>query len=72
MEVLSQWIVHLINFCNVYTLTYQKTLLHTLFYLILKSSKSFNVSLNRFYFLIPASNENNLNCSNREVKYKIL
>ena len=44
--VLSQCIVYWIHFHNIHTFTYQKTLLHTLFYLFLKSSKAFSVSLN--------------------------
>ena len=43
--ILSQCIEYRINFQNIYTLTYQKTLLQTLFCLILKSSKVYNVSL---------------------------
>ena len=43
--VLSQCIVYWIHFQNIHTFTYQKTLLHTLFYLFLKSSKAFSVSL---------------------------
>ena len=43
--VLSQCLVYWINFQNMYTFTYQKTLLHTLFYLFIKSSRVFSVSL---------------------------
>ena len=43
--VLSQCILHWIHSQNIRTLTYQKTLLHKLFYLFLKSSKVFSVSL---------------------------
>ena len=43
--VLPQCIVYWINFQNIYTCTYQKTLLRTLFCLFLKSSKAFSVSL---------------------------
>ena len=42
---LSQCIVYWINFQNIYTYTNQKTLLHTLFCLFLKSLKAFSVSL---------------------------
>ena len=37
------WVLHKIQ--NIYTFTYQKTLLHTFFRLFLKSSKAFSVSL---------------------------
>ena len=47
--VLSQCIVYWINFQNIYTFTYQKSLLHTLFCFFLKSSKAFSVSL-KFYY----------------------
>ena len=43
--VLSQCIVYWIYFWNIHTFTYQKTLLHTLFRLFLKSAKAFSVSL---------------------------
>ena len=43
--VLSQCIVYWIYFQNIHTFTYQKTLLHTLFSLFLKSSKTYSVSL---------------------------
>ena len=43
--VLSQGIVHWIDFQNIHTFTYQKTLLYTLFYLFLKSLKALSVSL---------------------------
>ena len=43
--VLSQCMVYWINFQNIYTFTYQKTLLHTFCGLVLKSSKAFSVSL---------------------------
>ena len=39
--ILSHWI----NFQNIYTFKYQKTLLHTLFYFLLKSSKTSSLSL---------------------------
>ena len=39
---LSQCILYWIHFQNIHTFTYQKTLLHTLFYLFLKSSKAFS------------------------------
>ena len=42
---LSQCIVYWIHFQNIHTFTYQKILLHTLFCLFLKLSKSFSVSL---------------------------
>ena len=42
--VLSQCIVYWIHFQKIHTFTYQKTLLHTLFCLYLKSSKAFSVS----------------------------
>ena len=48
--VLSQCILYWIHFQNTHTFTYQKTLLHALFCLFLKSSKAFNVSTkNRFH-----------------------
>ena len=43
--VLSQCIVYWINFQNICTFTYQKTLLHTFIFLFLKSSKAFSVIL---------------------------
>ena len=43
--VSAQYIVYRINFQNKYTSTYHKTLLQTLFYLFLKSSKAFRLSL---------------------------
>ena len=43
--VLLQCIVYWIHFQNIHTFTYQKTLLHTLFRLFLKSSKAVCVSL---------------------------
>ena len=43
--VLSQCKVYWINFHNIHIFTYQKTLLHTLFCLFLKSSKAFSISL---------------------------
>ena len=43
--VLSQFIVYWIHFQNKYTFTYQKTILHKLFCLFLKSSKAFRGSL---------------------------
>ena len=43
--VLAQYIVYRINFQNKHTSTYHKTLLQTLFYLFLKSSKAFRLSL---------------------------
>ena len=45
--VLSQCIVYWIHFQNIHTFTYQKALLHTLFYLFLKSLKTVSVPLNR-------------------------
>ena len=45
ITVLSQCIVYRVHFQNIHTFTYQKTLLHTLFCLFLKSLKAFNVSL---------------------------
>ena len=47
--VLSQYIVHWVHFQNTHTFTYQKTLLHILFCLFLKSSKAFSVSLMEFF-----------------------
>ena len=44
--VLSQCIMYWVNFQNICTFTFQKTLLHTLFCLFLKSSKAFSVSIN--------------------------
>ena len=41
----KECIVYWIHFQNIHTFTYQKTLLHTLFYLFLKSSKALSVSL---------------------------
>ena len=46
--VLSQCIVFWIHFQNIYSFTYQKSLLHTLSCLFLKSLKAFSVSLSRF------------------------
>ena len=46
--VLSQCKVYSKHFQNIHTLTYQKTLLHTLFCLFLKSLKPFSVSLKAF------------------------
>ena len=43
--VLSQFIVYWIHFQNKYTFAYQKTILHKLFCLFLKSSKAFRGSL---------------------------
>ena len=43
--VLSQCIVYWIHFENIHTFTYQKTLLHLIFCLFLKSLKAFSVSL---------------------------
>ena len=43
--VLSQCILYGIHFQNMHPFTNQKTLLHTLCYLFLKSSKAFSVSL---------------------------
>ena len=43
--VLSQCIVYWIHFENIHTFTYKKTLLHTLFCLVLNSSKVFSGSL---------------------------
>ena len=45
--VLSQCIVYWIHFQTIHTFRYQKALLHTLFYLFLKSLKTFSVSLKR-------------------------
>ena len=53
--VLSQCIVYSINFQNIYIFTYQKTLLHTLLLLVLKSSKAFSVSLIRLFLSITDS-----------------
>ena len=39
------------HFQNIHTCTCQKTLLHTLFYLFLRSSKDFSVSLKRINFV---------------------
>ena len=55
--ILSQCIVYWIQFQNIRTFTYQKTLLHTLFCLFLKLSKAFSVSLNQLFYLSSA-NEN--------------
>ena len=43
--VISHSMGYCINFQNIHSFTYQKTLLHTLFCLFLKSSKAFSVSL---------------------------
>ena len=43
--VLPQCTVYWIQFQNIHTFTYQKTLIHTLFDLFLKSLKAFSVSL---------------------------
>ena len=45
--VLSQYIVYWIHLQSIHIFTYQKTLLHTLFCLLLKSPKAFSVSLIR-------------------------
>ena len=45
--ILSQCIEYSINFHNIYTFTYQKTLLHTLFCLFLKPSEAFSGSLSQ-------------------------
>ena len=37
---------------HIYTFTYQKTILHVFFYLFLKSSKAFNMSLNNIWLLL--------------------
>ena len=50
---LSQCIVYWIQFPNLHTFTYQKTLLHIHFRLFLKSSKVFSVSLIHCGFLLP-------------------
>ena len=57
--VLSQCIVYWIHFQNIHTFTYQKSLLHTLFCLFLKSSKAFSVSLNekKNYLNVPLFKE---------------
>ena len=47
--VLSQCMVYWIHFQNISTFTYQKTLLHALFCLFLKSSKPFSASLMEFF-----------------------
>ena len=47
--ILFQCIMHWIHFQNTDTITYQKTLFHTLFCLFLKSSKTFSVSLIKSY-----------------------
>ena len=44
-------LVHGIDFQSIHTFTYQKTLLHILFCLFLKSSKAFSVSFNMKQFL---------------------
>ena len=44
----SQCIVYWIHLQNIHTCTHQKTLLHILLWLFLRSSKAFSVSLNRF------------------------
>ena len=49
ISLLSQCIVYWINLQKIHTSTYQKTLLHTLFYLFLKSSKAFSASLAETY-----------------------
>ena len=50
--VLSQCTVYWIHFQNIHTFTYQKTLLHRLFLLVLKSSKALSVSLRRKMLVI--------------------
>ena len=50
--VLSQCILYWIRFQNIYTLIYQKTLLHTLFCLFWKSRKAFSVSLSKVGVLL--------------------
>ena len=46
--VLPQCIVYWIHFQNIHTFTNQKTLLHTLFCMFLKSSKAFSISLRQW------------------------
>ena len=53
---LSQCVVYWIQFPNLHTFTYKKTLLRIHFWLLLKSSKVFSVSLIHCGFLLP------LNC----------
>ena len=51
-SVLSKWIVYWINFQNIYTFTYQKTLLHTLLLLVFKIIESLQFILKgkKYYF----------------------
>ena len=44
---LSQCIVYWMNFRNIHTSTYQKTFLHKLFWLFLKSPKAFGASFSK-------------------------
>ena len=55
--VLSQCIVYWIHFQNIHTFTYQKTLLHTLFCLSLKSWKAFSLFLILIWSLITLKNQ---------------
>ena len=48
---LSQCVVYWINFQNIYTLAYQKTLLHTLLMIVFKIVKSFQCILKRSIFV---------------------
>ena len=50
--VLSECIVYLIHFRNIHTFTYQKTLLYTLFCLLLKSSEAVSVSVIPSFFSV--------------------
>ena len=50
--VLSKCIVYWIHFQKIHTLKDNKTLIHALFYLFLKSLKAFSVSLSRTHFPI--------------------
>ena len=49
--VLSQCVVYLINFQNIYNFTYQKTLLHTLLLLVFKIVEILQCIHNRFCLL---------------------
>ena len=49
--VLSQWILDWINFQNIHIFTFKKALVHTNFYLLLKSLKTFSVFLRQLDIL---------------------
>ena len=54
--VISHCIVYWLNFQNIHTFTYQKTLLHTLLLLVCKIVKSLQCILNDIYYLLQYKN----------------